>query len=212
MITKNNKKGDAVMNVLKISDMKVKIMLTKDDALDLDLVCDNIDYSNPKTRHKIWEMLDLVKRKHGFDPDGYKLLIQFYPSKDGGAEIFVTKLENLTGKSERMLSRASDVAMLDRSFSVYNFDNLDDLMRVSYLLNGKKGLMGSELYHDKKDGYFLKLDERGVSKLGEICEFAVMLEFSSPIRKEKYPYIREHYDLLIEKNAVEVLASMRRGV
>ena len=83
------------MDVLKISDTKVKIMLTRADVKKFKLDAEKVDYNDAKTRNSIWELLDHVKKHHGWSCENNKLLIQFYPSKDGGAELFVTKLEGL---------------------------------------------------------------------------------------------------------------------
>ena len=187
------------LNILKISDSKVKIMLSASDAKHYGIDPVALDYKDEETRERIWEILDDAKGGMGFSHDGEKLLIQFYPSKDGGAELFVTRLENLPERSERLLSRANDVAMLEKCFSLYNFESREDLVSLARIINGKSG-----------DGYFLKIEERGIRKNGVICEFALMLDFSRSVRRDKFPYIREHYKLLIEDNAVESLAMSKK--
>ena len=198
------------LNILKISDSKVKIMLSASDAKHYGIDPVALDYKDEETRERIWEILDDAKGGMGFSHDGEKLLIQFYPSKDGGAELFVTRLENLPERSERLLSRANDVAMLEKCFSLYNFESREDLVSLARIINGKSGIGKSDLYFDESDGYFLKIEERGIRKNGVICEFALMLDFSRSVRRDKFPYIREHHKLLIEDNAVESLAMSKK--
>jgi negative regulator of genetic competence, sporulation and motility len=193
---------------LKISENKAKIMLTREDVRRFDLDTEKLNYSDPETRNKIWKVLDQLKDSCNFDHKGYKLLIQFYPSRDGGAELFITKLENLPYKSERILSCAEDIAMLQSQCDVYNFKSLEDLTKAARILNAKKGVLGSELYYDDDSGYYLKLETRGLNKNGNICEFTVVLEFAERINRERYPYIREHCRSLAEKNAIELLATV----
>ena len=89
------------MEILKISDSKLKIMLTADDMKKYRLSRDSVDYNDAKTRRSFSEILSYVKSTHGFNTERDKVLIQFYPSKDGGSELFVTKLGLLPPSSER---------------------------------------------------------------------------------------------------------------
>ena len=196
-----------VLEILKISDSKVKIMLSESDAKRFGLNTAKVNYKDEQTRDRIWCILDEAKDKIGFSHAGNKLLIQFYPSKDGGAELFVTKLENLPEKSERLISKADDMAMLEKSSAIYRFCDYSDLVRSCSILKKKNGIGNSELYFSENEGFYLLLEERGMIKNGGICEFAVMLEFSDKIRAERLPYIREHCSLMIRSNAVEELAS-----
>ena len=196
------------MDILKISESKLKIMLTKSDVKKYKLDTDNVDYNDTKTRNKVWEILDYVKKYHGFDHEGEKLLIQFYPSRDGGAELFVTKLENLSHKNERSISRSTNVTMLDSKRTIYSFGSFDDLIRASRIIKNSKSIKGSELFFDGENGYYLEIYERGASRHGSICDFAILLEFSSAVPKELFPYITEHCSKLTRGNAVEQLAKL----
>ena len=195
-------------DILKIIDSKVKIMLSAADAKAYGINTSGPDCKDEKTRLGVWSILDEAKARIGFSHEGYKLLIQFYPSKDGGAELFITRLENLPDKSERLLSRASDMTMLEKSFSIYKFSDLDDLIRLCGILKRKGCIGASELYFDSQEGYYLRLEERGISKYGGICEFAILLEFADKIRGDRMPYIREHCDLVIDMGAVGRIASL----
>lgn len=196
------------MDVLKISESKIKIMLSKSDIKKYKLDTDNVDYNDIKTRNKVWEILDCVKKEHGFNHEGDKLLIQFYPSKDGGAELFVTRLENLSHKNERSISRSSNVTLLDTQRKMYSFKCFEDLIKASKIIKDSKSIKESELFYDSDEGYYLEITERGASRYGSICDFAILLEFSSAVPKELFPYITEHYSRLTKGNAVEQLSKL----
>ena len=196
------------MNILKISDSKVKIMLAPSDTKRFGLDTVELNYKDEETRTRVWCILDEVKERVGFSHEGHKLLIQFYPCKDGGAELFVTKLDNLSEKSERLISKANDMAVLEKNSSIYKFNDNEALLRSCCILKKKSWIGESELYFSECEGFFLRVEERGIIKNGGICEFAIMLEFSEKIRFERLPYIREHCDLVIDKRAVERLASL----
>ena len=196
------------MEVLKISNTKVKIMLSLEDMKKYALNTDNVDYNDPKTRAKVWKMLDFVKKNHGFDPEGDKLLIQFYPSKDGGAELFVTRLSGLSKGNERFMSKSGNVTMLDSKKTMYSFESLSDLIHASKIISRTDRIKESELFYSDTEGYYLEITERGASRLGEICEFAILLEFASKTPKEKIPYITEHCKKLTNGSAVEQLSRL----
>ena len=196
------------MDVLKISDTKVKIMLTRADVKKFKLDTDNVDYSDAKTRSKVWEILDCVKKHHGWSSNGDKLLIQFYPSRDGGAELFVTKLDKLSDKNEKTLAKSQNVTLLDSKRVIYVFKNFDDLLRASRIVKNIGGIKNSELFYDENEGYFLEITERGGAGCRHIPEFAILLEYSSAVPRELYPYINEHYNKLTKGNAIEQLARL----
>ena len=196
------------MDILKISNTKIKIMLTDEDVKKYSLDIDEVDYNDAKTRGKVWKILDYIRKTNGFNFDGGKLLIQFYPSRDGGAELFVTKLAGLSRENERFMAKAENVTMLDSKRTMYNFSCLSDLIQASKIINGSKSIKDSELFYSDSDGYYLEITEQGTSRLGQICEFAILLEFASKTPEEKIPYITEHCNKLTDGAAVEQLSRL----
>lgn len=196
------------MEVLKISGTKIKIMLTSLDMEKYSLDINDVDYNDPKTRTKVWKILDFVKKEYGFDSEGDKLLIQFYPSKDGSAELFVTKLTGLSRGNERFMSKSVNVTMLDSRRTMYNFGSLTELIQASKIISGAKSIKDSELFYSDSEGYYLEITERGATRLGQICEFAILLEFASKTPDERIPYITEHCKKLTDGSAVEQLSRL----
>lgn len=80
------------MELILISDSKLKITLTSDDMAQYELDCDTMDYDNTDTRRAFREIFDHVKSISGFDTAGDRLFIQLYPSREGGCEMYITKL------------------------------------------------------------------------------------------------------------------------
>ena len=85
-------KGIVLMELIVISESKLKIMLEKEDMKRYGLFGSELNYDDPPTRKKLLSILDKAKEECGFDTGSEKLLVQLYPSKDGGSEMFVTKL------------------------------------------------------------------------------------------------------------------------
>ena len=80
------------MEWIRISQNKLKIMLTAEDARHYELNCEEADYTDMVTRTAFREILTDVKREADFDASEDKVYIQMYPSKEGGCELFVTKV------------------------------------------------------------------------------------------------------------------------
>ena len=168
------------MEFLLIGESKIKIVLNREEAERYKLDAAVPDISGPGARRSFWRILDMAKAEVGFDPAGDKILIQLYPLKSGGCEIFVTKLGILSEASARLVSRSDRIAMLSRKLSLYSFDSLDDIISAARAV--KKQSQDMKLISDvytEKDKYFLAIEEYG--KGGEPIEFPCILEFGSVI-------------------------------
>ncbi len=201
-----NQKEVPQVDVLRINDSKIKIMLTKTDVHSFGLDTDTDDYNDTRIKKQVWEILDRVKCEYGFDHTAGKLLIQFYPSRDGGAELFVTLLNSLPKGREISISRSENVTMLDTRRRIYFFQSFRDLLQAARAVSHTKSIAHSELFWSRDEGYFLEIEERGSSRLGQICEFAILSEFAESVPPERYPYIAERSDKLTDGNAVELLS------
>ena len=84
-----------------ISDNKLKVMLCQEDLKHFELKAEELDYSNTETKRMFWDVLSQAKHQTGFDTDGQRVLVQLYPSKEGGCEMFVTKIGLLSSSCNR---------------------------------------------------------------------------------------------------------------
>ena len=81
------------MELIKISDSKLKIALTPTDMEKYSLDIQTMDYDKTETRSAFWQLLDEAKHKTGFDAASEKIFVQIYSSIGGGCEMYVTKLK-----------------------------------------------------------------------------------------------------------------------
>jgi negative regulator of genetic competence, sporulation and motility len=196
------------VEVLKISDSKLKIMLTGQDMQRYRLNSDNIDYNDPKTKHSFWQILDSVKETHGFDTSGDKVLIQFYPSKDGGCELFITKLGILPAASERTIAKSNRITMLEERRCVYRFDDFETMLSGVKLIKSSDGIKYSDAFLGEGGEYYLEIFERGAVSAAELCELSRLLEFARSVPLSRYPYITEHCEKLTDGDAVDLLSKL----
>ena len=88
------------MDLIKINDNKLKIMLTPVDMQCYALKADELDCGGIETRQAFRNIMDEVRNRTGFDAKGNQIYVQVYPSREGGCEMFVTKLGLLCALGE----------------------------------------------------------------------------------------------------------------
>ena len=193
------------MELLVINDNKLKIMLNKEDMKKHGLDGKELDYEDNETRKRLFEILDAVKDKCGFDTSLDKLLIQLYPSRDGGGELFVTKLGLLSASAEQSLRRSRGVGVFCRDREIYFFDLFSSLLFASSFCESDPTVEQSLLYYEEGKGYYLVIERKGG---GALMSSERLLEFGEPIHITRLGYIEEYSSLLLSDCALEKLSSL----
>ena len=119
------------MELILISESKLKVMLSAEDMRRYDLNCDTVDSGDPTARQAFWDILDEARRRTGFDAAGKRVFVQLYPSREGGCEMFVTKL-GARARTHETAARAETV--------LYSFSGMDDLLAACRRLMLEKEL------------------------------------------------------------------------
>ena len=199
---KKNDFGVGNLEFLLVGESKIKIVLSEEETGRYGLDAVTPDISGPGARRSFWKILDMAKGEVGFDPSGDKVLIQLYPIKNGGCEIFVTKLGILPEASARLVSKSNKVAMLSKKRSLYAFADLDELIRAARAVRAVSGdvIPESDVYLSE-DKYYLSIEEYG--KGGEPTEFPCILEFGSGLAADVLTYILEHATRLTDGDGIE---------
>lgn len=195
------------MDFLLIGESKIKIVLNKSEAEEYNLHGQGADISSHIARRSFWSILDMARSQVGFDPAGDKVLIQLYPIKDGGCEIFVTKLGILSDSSARLVSRSDRVTLLSRKRGIYAFDSVDDITSASLAVCHASG--GSSPHSDVySDGikYYLVIEEYG--KGGEPVEYPCILEYAVALTADAFVYIAEHAKRLTDGDGIERFSTL----
>ena len=205
-----------------ISDSKLKVMLSADDLKDFDLDTESLDYSNTETKRMFWDILSRAKRSVGFDTDGHRVLVQLYPSRCGGCEMFVTRLSCLckNDKSdnderpriEPVINHLPPKKTVRHEHSegrsgVFAFDCIENLLNVCRrLVNiGYDGESDAYIGEDKRSYLFLSdLDPCGYLPLDE---FSFITEYGTEENEEAIrSYVGEHAKEICTRRAVEQLS------
>ena len=191
------------MEFLLVGESKLKIVMGEDEMKKYRLENFSLDGDNAATRRSFWQLLDLAKAEVGFDPSGDKVLIQFYPIKCGGCEVFVTKLGILAPTSAKLVSKSDKVAMLSRNKKYYAFQGLAELVAALSAIKVSAGEVSavSDVYISDNHGYYLSLEEYG--KGGESAEFPMVQEFGRALTADMGIYISEHFRRLTNGDAID---------
>lgn len=156
------------------------------------------------TRQSVWRVLDRARVECGFDGGGDKLLIQFYPDRAGGCEMFVTKLGILSQSCARTVARSDRVELVSRRERSYLFSSFDELLCAARATRRFFGVSipRSSAFSDG-ERYMLTVVEHPSGN--ESSELHFMREFAEPVSEDVALYISEHFDPLYSDNAIDSL-------
>ena len=195
------------MEFLLIGESKLKILLCESEMKEYGLDPPPEDSGGVGFRRAFYKIIDIAKHEVGFDPSGDKILIQFYPMRTGGCEVFVTKLGILSEQSRRLVTRSNRITIIERNKSYYSFDSLEDLQSCAVAVKRH-----AEGYSPKADVYFLNgtyyLCIEEYAKGGEPIEFPSLLEFSRQLTADFESYLSEHAELLCEACGIEIFSKL----
>ena len=179
------------MELIRISESKLKVMLSPEDMAHYAISCETIDYENTETRRAFWDILDIAKHQTGFDAARDKVYIQVYPSRTGGCELYVTKLP------DTIVAEPTTAAP-----TVYAVDCLQTLLSVCTVLSAA-AFQGESSAWQVGHFWALCLRSAAPTKTDMLAEFAAKQTHSL-----SYAYIREHGRCICPRDAVNILAKL----
>lgn len=199
------------MEMLMINEGKLKIMLSREDLEDFELDAEELDYSNTETKRMIWDLLGRAKRTLGFTTDGYRVLVQLYPCRQGGCEIFISRLAVTEEKDKKASALSSSPTSKRPSIrrGAYVFRELDSLLTVCRRLS-EIGFDGdSRAYLGEDHRYYLLLEGMKPSDYFPFDEYTFIGEYGRPESHEAVSLmLTERARPLCEQNAVMLLGKI----
>ena len=210
------------MEFILISENKIKVMLTPEDLDEFDIDADELDYSNTDTKRMFWDILSRAKHCTGFNTDGQKVLVQLYPSRHGGCEMFVTKIgvlhpthtdcpaesqyppiitENITHGGEKV-NRFEK-----KQYATFKFESLSIMLSVCRALHKIGYSEESSAYISEDDRLYLTLLGVDTSGYEPLDKYSFLTEYGSCENHDAAErYLGEHARPICLKKAVETLA------
>lgn len=213
------------MELIRISDRKLKIMLTPTDMCHFDLNVEDFGEDSVQMHRAFRRLLNEIRVKTGFEADNRHISVQYFPSREGGCEMFISNLSGEDAESESLadaspaLISPSREGMQIRPFKkhggsfkkdcAYRFASLQPLLQVCKRLFGIGSIVESSAYRDEKGSYFLFLTVLGASPFSTPEELDFIVEYGSIENVSHLRlYIREHAIIVCPTNAVDHLARL----
>ena len=195
------------MELIRISDSKIKIMLNAEDMAHYAITSELLNYENTETRRVVWQILDEAKQKTGFGAASDRVLIQVYPSRSGGCEMYVTKVPpSLPHPAEER-----GAPRHEGKRALYAFSCLSDFLHACRQLSCREGVLESTAYVTQEGSYYLLIEEGGAESLpGFAPVYSPAEEYGERMKNSgaRLAYIKEHATCLCENGAVERFASL----
>lgn len=193
------------MELLKINDKKLKVTLSENDMRDYRLDAEKIDYDCAETRRAFRDILTVAKSRTGFDTDECKIFVQIYPARDGGCEMFVTKLSDETDEGIHAFT------------AVYLFDDLTSLCCACSLLT-RCGFRDRSALYGSDRGYYLIISEdfrqnNNTYSVNErrncVPNYPILDEYGKRLAADKIiPVLKERFKEICPEMAVERMANL----
>ncbi|MBQ9806548.1 MAG: adaptor protein MecA [Clostridia bacterium] len=162
-----------------------------------------------------------VRRQTDFDADDSHLSVQYFPSREGGCEMFICNLRDGESREEqndltvafpKPCTELRPYKKRNGSFQrdcAYRLTRLDHLLSVCRRLLGHFCILDSSVYRDEGGDYFLFLTVLSSSPYTSPEEIDFISEYGTP---ENAPhlrlYIREHATVICPTDAIAKLSSL----
>ena len=174
------------MEIIRINNDKIKVSLSKDDMEFLEIDCDMLDGLDKKGRDAFNRIMDDAKLKYGFEVSGKRIFVQLFPSKDGGCEMFISRLYD---KKRSKPSLAKSIC--------YKFTSIDHLISFCYAVKHRDYSGSSRFYKNEQNKIYYICLEKEMPYASEFGGIRCAVNTDA--------YISEHCKMITD-NAVEHLS------
>lgn len=203
------------MELIRISDSKLKIMLTPMDMRQFELSCDNFYDDSEKMHRSFRKLFDEVRRQSGFEADDHRISVQYFPSREGGCEMFISNLAPETDRSTCALTPASKIQPAPRTHPsfcrlfAYRFERLGELLSVCHRLQSFDYINESSAWRDDAGRYYLFINTVAASPFATPEELYFVVEYGHLENAAQLRlYLSEHGEVVCAEDAVSTLGGI----
>ena len=204
------------MELIRISDHKLKIMLTPTDMRQFELNADTFGDDSAQMHRTFRLLLREIRKKTDFDADDTSISVQYFPSREGGCEMFISRLLPREDAERAPLPCIKKTQMIPACTSsgfsrelVYRFADLQNLLSVCKRLDSLGYRGESRAFCDECGAYYLFFSVSAPSPFTIPDEYFFLSEYGSiencGIQRT---YLREHGHEISHRDAVHQLASL----
>ncbi|MBQ9779130.1 MAG: adaptor protein MecA [Clostridia bacterium] len=193
------------MEWIRISNNKLKVMLSAEDTQRYDLDCQSTDSSDIMARAAFRAILSDVQRETGFDAAEDKVYIQMYPSKEGGCELFITKIGLLLsteGESKAKNARTQEKKRRSCATAIC-LRELSALLLLCRRLVPEPRIQKSEAWQDENNNWWLLLSH------APSLSPALFREYGTEVPRDRAEtFLAEHGRRICRERAVHILGRL----
>ena len=210
------------MEIVEIAKDRLKVVLDSDELREFAIDLAGMEYDNEQTERMLEGVLAVVGAKTDFASKKGKTYVQLYPSRQGGCEIFVTKIGSIYKDEEdeelfdtsraslteipikRKRKKNNDKA---KSLFVLSFSTLSDMLLLCRALQSRGYAEESRAYISEDSRFYLVLETQAECDFPYSEIYPFVLEFGeeeSPASTERF--LLEHARMICKAGAVATLS------
>ncbi len=197
------------MEFIRISEQKLKIMLTPTDMCHFQLDPAKMEENAGETKHLLKQLFKEIKKEMDFDAEHARIAVQYFPSREGGCEMFISRLCEEPDKEIHLpgLPSPSQGGFI-REFA-YHFTGLSSLLSVCRRLQSAVCIEQSSVFREHDGGYLLFLSVRVHSPFSTPDALCFLAEYGTQENAAHQKVaIGEHGFLICSENAIHQLANL----
>ena len=204
------------MELIRISDRKLKIMLTASDMSHFEMNAERLGENTEQMRRSFRMLMKEVRRKIAFELDDRRVSVQYFPSREGGCEMFVScslqeeeqkKVLPILSGSKLPVKPAREPEKRQKE-TAYQMETLQDLLHACQRLQINSFPGESKAYKSDCGQYVLLLRFLTECPFSLPAEITFLSEYGKLCNTEQTKlYILEHANLISDR-AVEELSRL----
>lgn len=201
------------MKIEKLTENKIRIILKKEDFKDTSIDVKKLLLTTPESQNLFLEILNRAKKEVNFNTDGHKLLIEASFQNEDAFIFTITKYiesnHTFNTKSRKYLTIKKKSQILNKSYSIYQFNNFEDFCDVCNFIDKNnninfKNIFKTSVLYLYNGIYYLVIDGINISNKSLNSFHSVLLEFSTFLTFTKnFKFkLKEHGKVIIKSNAI----------
>lgn len=201
------------MELIRISNRKLKIMLTPTDMRHFELNPDSFCEDSVGMHRSFRNLLEEIKKQTDFDADDHQISVQYFPSREGGCEMFIS---HVPSNNEPPIPQAQSLQLRQKNLRstfhrecAYRFEELSSLLAVCRRLSDIGYIGSNSAYTDTTEHYYLLLTVLTENPFTTPSELQFITEYGTIENTNLLKiYLSEHGQVLCPENAVYQLGAL----
>ena len=197
------------MELIRINDRKLKIMLTPSDMSHFEMNAERLGEDTEQMRRSFRMLMKEVRRKIAFELDDRRVSVQYFPSREGGCEMFIScSLQEEQKRSVPAIVESLLPPKIEEKPEKYWREIV--YLRVCQRLKNPGFAGESRAFREERGGWLLYLRFQTKSPFSLPEPMAFLAEYGTPCNlAQAKAYIPEHTKP-ISARAVEELAALAK--